>query len=348
MIDLIYFNFSYLLILEIFLIFLFSKLALKIKLIDYPDDRKMHTGSIPLVGGIVLFSVIFFYFIFFETIYIHKIIFTASIFIFFIGLYDDIANMGIAERLFLQILAILFVIGFDIRIVDLGTINIFDNKLLLIELGGFGTILTLLTILGFTNAINFSDGLDGLASGYIILCYICILIFSLYNGMTMNLDIIVFLILIILLFMIANFGFLFPKIFLGDNGSTSLGFMTACFLIYFTMPNSRYFDPLLVIWVAPLVTMDFLAVFLFRIINKKSPFIADRQHIHYLLFRYIKNQKLITPVLLFISFVISITGLIVFMNFGAISSTGLYLFICLIYFLLYFNFRNIKLGNDIS
>lgn len=340
MIELLKFEFFIFLILEIILIFLFSKIAFKINLIDVPNQRKMHEGYVPLVGGIVIFSIVFFYFIFYETLNSYKIIFISTIFIFIIGLYDDMSNLGVAERIFLQILATLFVIGFDIRIVDLGIINIFENKSILIDLGGFGVILTLLTILAFTNAINFSDGLDGLASGYIILCYLLILIFSINNGILINLEILVFFILIIFIFFIANFGFLLPKIFLGDNGSTALGFMTACFLIYFTMPNSRYFEPLLVIWIAPIVTMDFLAVFLFRIVNRKSPFQADREHIHYLLFKIFNNQKSITFILLFLSLVISLTGFFIFINFGPISSSGLFIFFCAIYFLIYFYFRN--------
>ena len=325
---------------EILLIFIFAKIAIKIQLIDIPNERKVHKGNIPLVGGVIIFSTFFFYFIMFETMLAHKIIFFASLIIFCIGLYDDIFNMKVVDRFFFQILATLLVIGFGIKIYDLGYVSLFNTDFFPLHLGGFGVILTFLSILGFTNAINFSDGIDGLAAGYLINCLMCILLFSFYNENFENLRLVIFLIISLFVFKIANHGIFLPKIFLGDNGSASLGFLVACLLIFYTLPDNRYFHPLLTIWAAPLPVLEFLTIISFRLFAGKSPFQADRQHLHYLLLKSIENQKIVTFLLISSSAILSFMGFFVFVLFGVASSVAFFVFYCIIYLLIYIYFKN--------
>ena len=65
----------------------------------------------------------------------------------------------------------------------------------------------------------------------------------------------------LLIFLIANFGIILPKIFLGDSGSMSLGFLVASLLIYYTHPDYRNFHPILTIWCVAIPTYDLLTVF---------------------------------------------------------------------------------------
>ena len=131
---------------------------------------------------------------------------------------------------------------------------------------------------------KFFRWIDGLASGYILHhCLISIILFSYLNEKTQNLEPLFFLIIVIIGFLLSNFAIFLPKTFLGDNGSTTLGFLISCYLIYFTLPENRHFHPVLVLWASPMPTFDFLAVFIKRIIVGRNPFKPDRRHMHYLL-----------------------------------------------------------------
>ena len=312
----------------IFILF-FTVIAQNIGLIDKPTNRKIHKGNVPLIGGISIYSSFFLFFLVFDTTFEHKIIFSTSLIVFFVGLYDDKFNLGIIERFFFQIIACLIVVGFGIRIFDLG--DYLGNT---IFLGGFGILLSFATMIAYINAINFSDGLDGLASGYILNCLISIICFSTLNGSYENLEPLYFLIFILIIFLFSNFGFLLPKSFLGDSGSTSLGFLISSYLIYFTIPDNRYFHPVLALWAAPFPTFDFMTVFIKRLMIKTNPFRPDRRHLHYLLISSPISNKLITPLLVSGSIISSILGFIIYYYLGSLHSIVFFFFCLFIYFLI--------------
>ncbi len=320
---------SFLVFLEIILLFFFSKIALNINLVDFPNERKIHKGHIPLVGGIIIYSSYLFYFLIADTSFEHKIIILSSLIIFFVGIYDDKFDLGVSERIFFQIVSCLIVVGFGIRIIDLG-----DYFNFTFYLGGFGIVLSCLTIIGFTNAINFSDGLDGLASGYILNCLIMILLFSTFGYKTDQLEPLYFLIILVMVFIISNYGFLLPKTFLGDSGSTSLGFLISCYLVYFTLPDNRHFHPILTLWAAPFPIFDFMTVFIRRILKGINPFRPDRRHLHYLLIKQKFESKLIPIYLVSLSFLSSISGFLVYYFLGSVHSLVFFFFLLVIYFLI--------------
>lgn len=318
-------------ILQSLLIVFYSKISKEIGFIDYPSGRKNHKGLIPLVGGISIYSSMIIFFVIFPTNFPHKIIFASSFLIFFIGLLDDKFNLGVLERLFFQIIATLLVIGFNIKIIDIGQIsNIYFH------LGNFGLVLSFLCIIGFTNAINFTDGMDGLAAGYILNCLFAIIFFSYLGGNILNLEPLFFLILTLIIFLFSNHAFLLPKTFLGDAGSTSIGFLLSCYLIYFTMPDNRYFHPVLTLWAAPIPIFDFFTVFINRIYNRVNPFKPDRIHIHYLIMEAKIPIRLIPITLISISTLLSIMGYLIFVNLGALHCLVLFLIFFVIYFLITF------------
>ena len=314
---------------QILFIYFYSKIAFKINLIDFPTDRKLHKGEIPLVGGISIYSSLFLFFIFFDTNYFHKIIFISSLIIFVVSLYDDIFDIGITERIFFQTIACLIVVGFGIKIYDLG-----DYLNLTISLGGFGIVLSCITIIAYTNAINFSDGLDGLAAGYILNCLFSIILFSIFYQNYNDLKFLIFLSLLICIFLFSNLGVFLPKTFLGDNGSASLGFLVSCYLIYFTMPDNRHFHPVLALWAASFPTFDFLTVFIRRLLKKINPFKPDRRHLHYLLIKSKLENKYIPLILVSSSMISSVLGLVTLNYFGSINSLVFFFFCFIFYFLI--------------
>lgn len=326
------------LFLQIFLTFFYARISGELGLIDYPSKRKNHSGLIPLVGGITIFSSLLFFFIVYPTNFAHKIIFFSSLFIFFIGVLDDRYNLGIFERILFQIIACLIVIGFNIKIEDIGNYNS-----IIINLGSFGVLLSFLCIIGFTNAINFSDGSDGLASGYILNCLFSIIFFSFMNDELDSLEPLYFLSFIVIIFMFSNFGLFLPKTFLGDSGSTSLGFILACYLVYFTMPDNRHFHPILTFWAAPIPVLDFFSVFISRLLNNDNPFKPDRQHIHHLLLKTKINSNYITFTLVLSSIFLGFFGYATFFILGAIHSVLFFFFVFIIYYLFCFYLKKITI-----
>ncbi|MBV21967.1 MAG: hypothetical protein CMI57_00505 [Parcubacteria group bacterium] len=313
---------------EIFFILFFSKFAKVIDLLDYPDSRKTHQGNIPLVGGLCVFLTLVFTFFLVETTFQLKIILISCFIILFVGLYDDKYKLGITERFFFQIIACLIVVGFGIRIHDIGQYNGF-----VIGFGGFGILLSFITIIAYTNAINFVDGLDGLASGLILNCLFSIIVFSYFDEKTNNIELLIFVFMIVGIFFIANFGIILPKIFLGDSGSTSLGFLISCLLVYYTLPENRYFHPILTLWCAPLPTFDLLTVFFRRAYNKINPFNPDRRHLHYLMLSRNYSGTYVTFFLILTSFLLSFFGFITYYFKGSAYSAAFFVFLFIIYLL---------------
>ena len=318
--------------LNIIFLYIFSLFGKNIKLVDIPNERKLHTGEIPLVGGLSIYATFILFFLIIDTTNIHKIIFVTSLIVFSISLYDDKFNLGITERIFFQIISCLIIVGFGIRIYDIG-----DYLNYTIYLGGFGLVLSCVTMIAYMNAINFSDGLDGLASGYILNCLISIILFSYFNNKFENLEPLFFLIIVLIGFLFSNHGFLIPKTFLGDSGSTTLGFLISCYLIYFTMPENRHFHPVLALWAAPMPTFDFLTVFTKRIIAGINPFKPDRRHIHYLLISSNFPNKFISALLVLISFLCTFLGYIIYTYLGSVHSLVFFFFSFCIYLFISIN-----------
>ena len=223
--------------------------------------------------------------------------------------------VNLSFLLFFQIIlsGILWFIGIQINNIDF---SIFNSSLNSFEISNISSlIITILWITGITNALNWIDGLDGLASSISFISSITLMIFCLSLG---NYDMAIILTAI----SGCNLGFLpfnkYPaKLLMGDSGSYFLGFTFAIFSIMATNYSSlskgslSIFIPFFILFV-PLIDMFF--VILMRLLNRKSPFIADRNHIHHRIlkmgFSHNSTVKLIIYSDLFLCFtLISIMGL---------------------------------------
>ena len=264
---------------QIIFIYFFRFFALKYNLLDSPNYRKVHEGNIPLIGGLTIYFSILFLINFIEVDNILIYIFYISFIILFFGFLDDKFQISITLRLLAQLTACLIAMSLNIMIIDLGNylnINLFN-------LGIFGFILTILSVIGITNAINFMDGIDGLSSSLSLIALFSIIFYSLQNNTTTNVFLLILLMICLIIFLFSNFGYLFPKSFLGDSGSMFLGFFIGWLLIFFTHPDNRNFHPVLAIWSLSIPAFDLLSVFTRRIIKNINPFKPDRRHIHHIL-----------------------------------------------------------------
>jgi UDP-GlcNAc:undecaprenyl-phosphate GlcNAc-1-phosphate transferase len=256
-----------------------DKIAQKTNLFDLPDNtRKFHKKNTPLLGGIMIFSTLFLsilnMFLFDEYTKIYLIIFVASSFFFFIGLMDDILNIAYRNKLILlTIISSIFVTlepNLQITKIYFSTLN------KIIYLNHFSILFTVICILLLTNAINLIDGINGLCILISIIIFSWILLT--FENINFVFTVFISLFFILVLNMRGN-------IFLGDSGSLLLGSLISFLIIsnynYKLFLTNFAVEDIFIILMLP--GIDMLRVFVIRILNKKNPFISDRNHLHYLL-----------------------------------------------------------------
>ena len=280
-----------------FLIILFSnKLILFFNLYDHPNSiRKFHKNKTSLLGGsIILINILFFYlidiifnFYSFNNFNLTQLIFGA-IFFYSLGLMDDKYDINANLKFILEILISILIINFDEDImIKKIYFSIFDYS---INLGNYSYLFTVFCIVIFVNALNMYDGVN-LQSG----SYTLILIISLYSYFE-NPLLLIILAISLLSFLFLNFK---SKIFLGDNGAYLLGFIIS-YIVIKSAQNLDYLyltaDKILLLMIIP--GLELIRLFLLRLIKKKHPFSADRDHIHHILLKNFSQNKTILILIL--------------------------------------------------
>ncbi len=233
-------------------------LSKKFRLVDVPGGRKKHTGIMPRGAGIVLWSGYILWALFNGSSRAEvQFIATGASLIFIVGYMDDMHPLPPLLRLFFQIFAAVCVV-FSVPLP-------LWQKLLLVA-----------WITGMTNAYNFVDGMDGLCLSLSLVT--ALLAFCAGKNF-------VWLSLATLFFAVLLWNFPFPRTFLGDGGSTLLGFVSASHIVWCFYPNfigRSYISScicLLLIGGSPV--FDTLSVMAQRILTGNSPFMPDRKHAHH-------------------------------------------------------------------
>ena len=269
---------------------------------DEPDERKVHKSVIPTLGGLGIFGG----FILATLMGVpaalsnHLQYFIASLMvIFFLGIKDDILVISATKKFIGQLLAAGIIIKF-------GGIQINNMH------GMFGIneiphtasiLLTFFTIIVITNSFNLIDGVDGLAGSLGLLTSLVFGIYFTVVGQLMFATMAFALSGSLIGFLIYNFS---PaKIFMGDTGSLLIGLLNSIFVIKFiSLASDPVLNPNFPLQSAPAIgfailivpLFDTLRVFSLRIINRRSPFSPDRNHIHHFLLDLGLNHKMITVV----------------------------------------------------
>ena len=243
----------------------FGGIARKLNILDMPDDRKLHTEATPLLGGAAVFTG-FGIALLMNGIFSKQVlmILLASLILFGIGLIDDFKEISAGLKLAAQMICALLVMSCGIVL-----------RVLPADLGSFATIgnsvLTVFWIIGITNAMNFFDGMDGLAAGLgaLISFFLCVVAFQTAQP---------FLGWIAAAMLGACIGFLpynfRPKknaaIFLGDAGSVVIGFILACLAVYGDWAQSdpvvALVSPVLIFWI---LIFDMVHITIDRIVTGK-------------------------------------------------------------------------------
>ncbi|WCO01122.1 MraY family glycosyltransferase [Psychroserpens ponticola] len=256
-------------------------------LMDEPDSRSMHSSKTPTLGGIgIFFSLVVVMTIVGAMLNTKALLLVMGglTILFFLGLKDDLTVLSARKKFIGQLFAALLLIIFtDTRII--GFSKIFDIDILPYWVSiGFTLFVYILII----NAYNLIDGVDGLAGCIALLISVFFTILFYNSGALSLATISVALIGALLAFLKSNFSSK-NKIFMGDTGSMIVGFLLAFFTISFisqsqTNIDSEYFraSPALAFAMLFFPLIDTLRIFFIRIfILKKSPFEADKNHIHH-------------------------------------------------------------------
>ena len=288
----------------------------KFRIYDYPNNRKINKTPLIRIGGLGIISSFLVSLILFSlykgdfTLFSNPVIYAPLLFS-IIGFIDDISNLTVLRKLTAQILIAILLYFQGLNVGNLFAFSDYGFSLELLR--KFDIYLTVLWIVGITNAINWTDGLDGLAAGVSIIFYISLLAISFYQN---NINFIIISILLLgscFAFLKSNY---YPaKIIMGDNGSYFLGSSIAiCSISVFSINSNELsiFVPLLMLFI-PITDM---AIVIFkRMINRKSPFLPDKLHLHHRLIVKIKSHKKTVLIIHFLSAIFTILGLILFFNF---------------------------------
>ncbi len=269
------------------------------KLYDEPDDnRKLHKEPIPSLGGLGMF--IGFIFSILLTINFSgeapefQYYIAAFLLIFFLGIKDDIIIISPVKKFIGQLIA--------------AAILVYKAKLVISNMDGlFGIyqintlcsyLLTVFALVVIINAFNLIDGVDGLAGS---LGLISSLVFGIFFLINKNIPYAVLAFTFagsLVAFLIYNFH---PaRIFMGDTGSLMVGLVNSILVIKFIETGSSYSSypvtasPAIGFGILLLPLMDTLRVFSIRIMNGRSPFKPDRNHIHHVLLNYGLNHRSVT------------------------------------------------------
>lgn len=254
---------------------LVKKLAYRVGAVDRPNQRKVHAKIMPRLGGLAIFLAFLIGVLIYrpENQAIIPII-IASFIIILTGVLDDMLEISAKAKFLGQTIAAAIVIFFgDITI---ASINLPFGGVL--DFGYLSIPLTLIWIVGITNAINLIDGLDGLAAGVstIALFTLSAMAFIMNDG---------FVLMMALILAASSLGFLFynfhpAKIFMGDTGALFLGFIISV-LALLGFKNVTFVSLVIPVIMLGVPISDTFFAIVRRLLNKQPPFQPDKSHLHH-------------------------------------------------------------------
>lgn len=255
-------------------------------LVDKPSDRKLHNGSIPLIGGIGIFVAL-------VTVVasndlasqkVLPLLGTGAI-LFLVGLVDDYRPLGVKVRVIIQLACSgLMILMTGITIESFGYIFGFKTE---IELGVLAIPVTLLAVVGITNAFNLVDGIDGLAGSLALIAISGILILQGQSGSYQHYEYLLILAAAMLPYLVFNlWRGNRVKVFMGDAGSLFVGYVIVWTLIHQTqVGRPTAVSPSAALWCIAIPLIDTIGVMARRLMKGDSPFKPDRNHLHHILMR---------------------------------------------------------------
>lgn len=277
--------------LSTFLCFALAPLAHKFGWVDSPDHRKQHSGDIPLVGGPAMVVACMCAMVWIGGWNESMLVLAwSSLIVFMTGLFDDRRHLPVSLRFGIQMAALLCMVFVgSVMLHNFG--NLFWERML--GLGPLVVPITVFSALGVINAFNMIDGLDGLSGSLAVIALGGMAFFAGRAGFYSEHTVLLVIICAIAGFLLMNFRFAWRQralVFMGDSGSSWLGFVLAWFFISLSQDDpaagvSRAYAPIIAIWLFGLPLMDTTYVMLRRARLRQPIFGADRRHLHHLFMR---------------------------------------------------------------
>lgn len=268
-------------IITILLMPIFMNLAYKANIImDIPDERKVHSDPTPRIGGIAMVLGAFIPIILWAPMgqFVKSMLIGSGIIVFF-GIVDDTLKIGFKIKFLAQIIAALIVIQYGgLKINSLG---VFAGVEYLLP-GWISIPFTLIVIVGVTNALNLSDGLDGLAGGISLISFLCIGYLAYLNKF--QACEVISVAMIGAIFGLLRYNTHPAVVFMGDSGSQLLGFFVITISLALTQEDNQL-SPVLPLFLVGMPVIDTIWAIIRRIKLRMSPFVADKNHFHHKLMK---------------------------------------------------------------
>lgn len=278
----------------VLLVIVLKPIAHAVGLLDVPDARKTHEGSVPLVGGIAIYIAVVIATLFGMWLAGRSaamesgagMFLLAALLLVVVGVWDDLRSLSPRARFVAQICsALVMVAGGSVVIEDLGNIGFTGEPLLL---GTWSVPFTVFATVGVINAMNMTDGIDGLVGNMTLVSLLGLgAAMTIWGGppVAAMINILSAAVIGFLLFNQRLFWRARAAIFLGDAGSMMLGLAVAWGAIVVSQGPDRAMSPPAALWFVAVPICDTLSVFVRRLLEGNSPFYADSRHLHHLFIR---------------------------------------------------------------
>lgn len=285
-------------LLGVFIVPFVIEFSQKEGLVDVPNERKIHKNPISRLGGIAIWASTMLTFLCLVLLSYYPYgsllsgILLGGSLMFLLGLIDDIYNLDAKFKLIIQlaIATVVYLLGVKIDTI----FNPFGGSPF--QLGILSYPITILWIVGISNAVNFIDGVDGLAGSVITVNSITLALIAVSITPAQPITALIGFILAGSMLAFLTYNFNPAKIFMGDSGALFAGFLLATLSIAGVMKGATL-AILLPFMVLAVPIMDITYSSLRRIMKGKSPFVADAEHIHHKLLKAGFSQKITVAIL---------------------------------------------------
>lgn len=287
------------LLVTILFMFALRPFARSVGLIDRPGGRKMHVGDIPVIGGMAMFAGFLVGSLYsYQSFPDYPYLVAGLAVLVFVGVLDDRFDLPAPVRFIGQTCAALLMVGGG-NLVAGNIGDVFFGGV--VELGWFSSLFTITIVLTAINAFNMFDGSDGVAGvqaliGLIFMGFACIM-----AGELAPLPLIISMVGCLIGFLVFNWPSKRTRpirAFMGDAGSTMLGFLLAWLCLDLSQRTQPVFSPVVTLWIFALPIYDLFSSMARRIANGLSPFHGDSDHLHHVLRRAGLTSRKVAQVVL--------------------------------------------------
>lgn len=273
--------------LTVLILWLGQPLAHRYGLVDLPNLRKHHKQATPLIGGVAMLCGFLPGILILDGLampHLFRFLVVVTL-LMVVGVWDDFCGLPVRFRVLSEV-ALAFVMTFasGVTIDSLG--NLMGTGTL--YLGIWSVPFTIVCVVGVINALNMTDGLDGLAGGLSFVSFLAIFMLAIHAGRWHEARVILVLFTVLVPFLLFNVSFNKQrpaKVFMGDAGSMFLGFVLVWFSVSLSQGDNPAFSPITAVWLIAVPLLEMFGSFFRRLLQKRSPFHPDRDHLHHLLLK---------------------------------------------------------------